>query len=750
MRNFLKIKNIIPTILAVAIVAVSLAFYSENISNDLDSLVENTLSELSNQQSFIIDDYMIGTTSLLGDLSYSLEFQDAVIMDTPVDMLNYLLSLEVGSWFEYITVVLADGTGIKSNGEIVDYSNGDFFKQILNPRVIFSGIEPSSERIGSSVYMSMPLFKDGQEVSGVIIAEITSENLENLLVSNYNGRGLTAILDQNGNVIAATDNTYGVETGENISIILNEDDYKQQITTSQLFTILETSKNSDILAYEVNEQQMRFNHQPILNTNWTLLVSVPEDLISSGANGVIFNTILLFIEMMSIVIIIWLRLIWLRRKSVQLIQQAAYYDELTGIINEKKFKIEARKILKSNKGTKYSIFKFDIVNFKVINKLFDYRIGDEVIKSIATMSISLTDSFDKDFLFARLNADEFLVFGKDQDLLTLANGKFEFEELIKDKMFEICSRPIKFRYSSYSIPIEETDINKILDTIVLTHNYHKRVSFDGVFDYDENLKDKLNHTNFICDNMRDALNNNEYQVYLQPKNCLNDNNKICGAEALVRWHRPNGDIIFPNNFISIFEQEGFVVELDDYMLNNVCKIIKRFCDSGHKNIPISVNFSRLHMLNLNFVKELTEIVDYYEIPRHLLEIEMTESSMIENSEVFKKVFADLHHKGFTVSMDDFGSGYSSLDLLAELNFDVLKLDRSLLEKSEDSEKKKCVLTSILTMAKSLNLKTVCEGVETIEHVDFLKNSGCDIAQGYFFSKPIHNKEFDRLLEMQKI
>ncbi len=390
----------------------------------------------------------------------------------------------------------------------------------------------------------------------------------------------------------------------------------------------------------------------------------------------------------------------------------------------------------------------DIINFKVINELYDYHMGDKILSIIA----NAFNSADKgDLIIAKGDNDEFLFFATPETIDATFQKYINYEDLINNKISEICARNLKFRYSRYTVPAGETDVDSIMNTLTLTHNHHRKdalVSSVTIFDYEDSLKKNLIHTAYICDIMRDALENQEFQVYLQPKNNI-ESKSICGAEALVRWKRPDGSFIFPNEFIPIFEQEGFIIELDKYMLHNVCKIVKRFVEKGY-HIPISVNFSRLHMLNENFAKELMEITDSHKVPHKLIEIEMTETSMMEDIEAFRKLSSDLHRKGFSLSIDDFGAGYSSFDLLADLDFDILKIDKSLIDNIEDSPKRQVVLQTIVDMANNLSLKSVCEGVETQEQLDILEKIGCDIAQGYLFSRPIPNEQFDELLNNQAL
>ncbi len=239
----------------------------------------------------------------------------------------------------------------------------------------------------------------------------------------------------------------------------------------------------------------------------------------------------------------------------------------------------------------------------------------------------------------------------------------------------------------------------------------------------------------ISKKMEYALKNNEFKLYLQPKYNIKTS-RIIGAEALVRWQEKNGNIISPCDFIPLFELNGFIEKLDFYMLESACKQIRKWLDEGEKCIPISVNFSRIHMENEKIVEQIKKVVSGYGIPRKFIEIELTESTMINNERRMVNILNSLHESGFVLSMDDFGSGYSSLGLLKNLNVDIIKMDKSFLTNNTNEEKGNIVIESVIDLAKKLNIKTVAEGVETIEQVAFLECVNCEIAQGYYYSKPV--------------
>lgn len=264
--------------------------------------------------------------------------------------------------------------------------------------------------------------------------------------------------------------------------------------------------------------------------------------------------------------------------------------------------------------------------------------------------------------------------------------------------------------------------------------------------YDESLTEEALHKIEIENKMEKALANEEFLVYLQPKYYLKDE-LIGGAEALVRWKIPGEELLLPNSFIPIFERNGFVVKLDFYMLRKVCSIIKGWMDLLIEPVVVSVNFSRMHLSNGDFVRELREVVDSYGIERRYIEIEITETVIYDNIEALEGIITELHESGFTISMDDFGSGYSSLSMLKDLPVDVIKMDRSFFINQKDVCRSKIVLGNVIGMAAELGICIVAEGVEDREHIELLRSLNCDMVQGYFYAKPMPENEFRVLLKL---
>ncbi len=239
-----------------------------------------------------------------------------------------------------------------------------------------------------------------------------------------------------------------------------------------------------------------------------------------------------------------------------------------------------------------------------------------------------------------------------------------------------------------------------------------------------------------------ALKREEFVVYLQPKFWAS-NEKLAGAEALVRWEHPNKGFLLPNAFVPDLEECGLIEALDTYVLKQVCKKQSQWKKKNYIEVPIAVNESKAHLFNSEHPEALISILEEYGVSPHLIELEMTESTVVHNIEEAKQAERRVHELGFCVSMDDFGTGYSSFSMLKDIHIDILKMDKSFFNGILTNKRAKAIVESVIQMAKRLDIKTVAEGIETEEQVEYLKSIGCDIIQGYYFSKPIPIDEFEK-------
>lgn len=428
------------------------------------------------------------------------------------------------------------------------------------------------------------------------------------------------------------------------------------------------------------------------------------------------------------------------------LEKLAYYDELTGARTYHKFKKDAQSILENHPNKSHLLVKLDIDNFKLINQIYGYEKGNEILCYVAKAIEKTTRNENE--IFARIASDEFIAMFCIEDGSVVPNIHDAFINNFYSLMKEDLAFRFHFHNGRYIInpgDVANLDIMDMFEKVNIAHKASKLdESLQYVF-YDESMTKDALHQKEVESKMEKALLNDEFLVYLQPKYFLN-NETIGGAEALVRWENKNVDLFSPNAFISIFEKNGFITKLDIYMLHKVCAIIKNWIDSGIEPVTVSVNFSRLHLNNVSFVKELCEIVDSFNIARKYIEIEITETVIYDNIDTLEVWLSQLHKAGFSMSIDDFGTGYSSLGMLKNLPVDIIKMDRSFFVNQKDAERLKIIVGSVINMAANLGICIVAEGAEEKEHIDFLRELNCDMAQGFYYAKPMPVKDFDDLMK----
>lgn len=282
------------------------------------------------------------------------------------------------------------------------------------------------------------------------------------------------------------------------------------------------------------------------------------------------------------------------------------------------------------------------------------------------------------------------------------------------------------------------------DRAAMARKAAKNNILTNILFYKEQFKESLYNRKFIEENMQSAIAEKQFLMYLQPKYSI-ARNEIIGAEALIRWRHPQRGMIYPNQFIPIIEENGFIKKADYYIWAEACRFIKKCENAGITSCPVSVNVSRVHLQDNECMQVLSNLIKYYNIPRKLLELEITETA---NDQQVSMKAQQLKEEGFTLLMDDFGSGYSSLSILLETPFDVIKLDKKFMENMMVSGKGRLILEQVVSMANKLNLGLLAEGVETREQIDLLQKIGCDQVQGYYYAKPMPEDDFFALLTKQ--
>lgn len=430
----------------------------------------------------------------------------------------------------------------------------------------------------------------------------------------------------------------------------------------------------------------------------------------------------------------------------QRFKQRAEYDELTGILNRNTFcrKVDAtvQKNPEAARTGQYAMVYFDMLRFKAINDMFGMEEGDRVLCYVAEL---IDDLSGAEGFACRIGSDRFAFF---------TNTYGAALEQLFERLFE--------RLTAYKLPFAiacnlgvyvtgDTEVSAVsmMDRAILAQSKIKGSHTVKFNYYTEELRNDLLSEQEISGIMEEALAQEQFLVYYQPQ-YNHATGGLVGAEGLVRWKHPERGLISPGLFIPIFERNGFITTLDLYVFEHVCRFLRKCMDRNLPIVPVSSNFSQYDIFQPRFVEKLEELRKKYDVPVKYLRVEITESVVVGGSDRVNEIVRRLREHGYVVEMDDFGSGYSSLNVLREVDLDVIKLDMLFLSEKDDNNRGGTIISSIVRMAKWLDMPVIAEGVETMSQADFLKSIGCEYIQGYLYSKPLPEEEFEALLEKNRI
>lgn len=628
------------------------------------------------------------------------------------------------------TVVDIDGSVYTD----VDMSDQPVIEAAMNGTLGLSDIMHDRLADKDIVLYATPVYQD-DEIVGVMGATRSVDSFSTIIQQPLFGtHGLNLVIRQNGEAILALDEI--LQEQGNFLEMINFDSQtrkklEQAIATQSAYTF----------SFEDSGRQYWGTINTLGYNDWYLVSVVPAYYINQGYQQMMFVFIVTILLLIVVFSFLLLYTNHIRHVSTQRIEHLAYYDDITGAYNTHKFMELAAARLSEDKN--YALVLLDLHGFKFINASFGFSVGDRLLCGVSDI---LSRALGADEIYYHRFADQFgfLLHTQDESVIrkrvTAIMDTISAFELVPGDSHPIhCYCGIKVNQSNSN----ELNIGLMQDRAAAALAQVKNLHGNHLAFYDHTLLERAQHKNHIEQYMHAALRNREFIAYLQPKYDLHTE-QIVSAEALVRWQRPDGSLVPPGDFIPIFEQNGFITQLDLYIFEEVCRTQRRWLDEGLPIVPISVNQSRLLFYQKNYLETVHGLVSKYDLDPKYIIIEVTESLATNKAEEIASVISGLHALGFSVSMDDFGSGYSSLNVLRKLSIDELKLDRDFLSSTELETRSRIILRNILELARELHITTVCEGVETRIQADQLRDMGCDIAQGYFFSRPIDIESFTKL------
>ena len=429
-----------------------------------------------------------------------------------------------------------------------------------------------------------------------------------------------------------------------------------------------------------------------------------------------------------------------KSRLLQLAHRMTYYDNELDMYNLRQFMKWAHPMCRSGQIKQYAAVRFNLKHFSVVNQYVGRENGTIVMKKFIQMIDDLLD--DEQELICRMGGDNFLAAVKKDKLpavLAILSGtNVVYDEKRGERIFVSATAGVYVINDQDDVRLP-TDV---MDRVSLAAQLAKTFSEIDMVYFNEDLLAKSKHNNDISAIFPKALEDREFLVYYQPKVAVNDRH-IAGAEALCRWMH-DGKLVPPGEFIPVLEQGLDICKLDFYMLDTVCRDIRRWLDQGKKVVRISVNFSRRHLSDIDLLEHIIEVVDRYHVPHEYIEIELTETTTDVEFKDLKRTIRGLQKAGISTSVDDFGIGYSSLNLIKEIPWNVLKLDKTLLPDQGDENlvQKGVMFKYVVAMAQEMGLECIAEGVETEEQVRLLADNGCNLAQGFYFDRPLPVEEFE--------
>ncbi len=591
-------------------------------------------------------------------------------------------------------------------------------------------------RTGEKVFSyAVPVYQ-GDEITGVLTAKDSIEAFEDILDDKtaMNGYGYVHMIGKEGKFLIRSKNKVVNRRVESIF----DGNY---ITEAEKEKIREAIDNDESVfskfRYQGTAYQIYLN--PIGLNGWYLFCVDTMQGVNAPIYQMINVTRAIFIGVLCLSVFLLIYGYQMLRKNHKQLIELAYYDSLTGAYNTVRFMQEMKDALSGPE--KYSVCVLNIHQFKFINEIFGRAQGDKLLCHISQV---LKESVNPGEYFCRDTGDFFWMILKGQN-----------EEAIRERLYEMMEKISRFSLSqhhNYQIMIycgvavrrDDSSAEMMMTHAMFALQTAKGTDRNNVWFYDVELHKQETLQNYIESHMHQALKDKEFRMFLQPKMDMRTG-KLGGAEALVRWIPKDGTIIYPNQFIPLFESNGFCSSLDMYMVENVCRKIREWIDAGITPVPISVNQSKILFYEEDYVENLCAVLERYRIPGDLITLEILEGLAAGNIDELNEKIDQLKEKGFRISMDDFGSGYSSFNTLGKLHIDELKMDRVFLSAitGKEDERQKIIMAQVVDLAKKLRISTVAEGVETKENETLIRTLGCGYGQGYYYSRPIDEDEFDR-------
>ena len=732
--------------LAITVCAIIAAFsfqYYRSLHTTIREESKGYLQEVARRIGSNVDRIIRDNYAVLYTMATSVEAQGEVTLET----VRPMLQKQKEHW-DYKNVLFVDDAGRAydlNSDEVFVTFDAALRQDILAGRESMS----TTQLINNQEYIifSVPLHDvvlDGRNMVAFALCYDPAAFDQVLSMTSFDEQAYSQIITKTGTAVTRSSSPYAMQTGYNVFSSLESAKLDDGGSIGRLQEDI-VADRADQLSFTLDGVSRYMVYIPLDSADWYLLTFVPVSVVNEKSDLLLQTTLVICGVIVVAFAALLAALALISRNNRYRLEQIAFVDDVTGGNTIQRFYEEAGELLSVVPGLSYALVYTNIEKFKVLNEQLGREKCDEMLRLFYSfVNASLTDRE----CMGRLMADNFC-------LLLQYNGERSMLERFKE-WHANADRYLLENGLQSGMPLTEFGVYMVEDrslpfpqmvdraklalreasTAVGTRLHY---SF-----YNDELRRQLFREKQLEDRMEAALERGEFQVYLQPKYRL-PQERIGGAEALVRWVSAEEGMIFPNEFIPLFEKNGFIVQLDLYVFEVVCRTIQAWLQRGLQPVKVSVNCSRVHFRTSTFLEAYTQIADCYGLDRSYIEIELTESVVFDNDEQLLHIIGTIREAGFGCSMDDFGSGYSSLNLIQSIPVDTIKLDKIFFRSNPVlPQRTEAVVRNIVSMAKSLSMETVAEGVEHREQVEMLKDAGCDYIQGYVFAKPMQIGSFEEL------
>lgn len=711
-------------------------FYVNNVKNLIYKNIYNNITEFSEQTATQLN---LSITDQMNFVDIMVNLIDKGYFKTTEEIFDRFESELSDYHFTRLLILDKNGNGTTSDGyEVKDYENiQEFFNQ---EEVYLSENRPSIVSDNQVNIYSKTFKLNGKEL--VLMAAINTEDYKNILLGKLFDTGCTYLINNDGVVLI---DSFDIIKETNVNLydyIIRRYNLKKPENIKKVTNMGESIKRQEIGTFDVKlEKSTHFVHYEKVNINdWYVVTIASDQIIAKDLITLVILSVVLCLSICLVIILISLYIDISNQKKNRKLYNVAYIDPITLLGNESYFRANASEFLQNQEKNKY-IVALDINKFKALNNVYGYEFCNNVLKEIGK---KLTQILPPDNITCRISNDVFAtIFSYKSNIHNLLNKIFNEASNLK---IDDTSLHVNLSIGIYKISEEDKDINSILDKAYMARSKIKGLYNQDYYIFDKVLENQLVEEQRIESCMDDALKNKEFKVVYQPKT-YTETEKLSGAEALVRWQR-NGELIPPSKFVPLFEKNKFIIKLDLYIFEQVCRDIASWKEKFDFQPIISINVSKEHFVNENFIDKYVKIANKYNIDKTKIDLEITESATIDENIDILKILNNIKEKGFDISIDDFGTGYSSLSMLENMPIDVIKIDKVFVKKA-DFNSNRNIINYIMLLAKRLGVRTIVEGVETKEQIEFVRKLKCDVVQGYYYSKPISKEEFEDYISKNK-